>query len=57
MASRPEPDPEVLEELGRLFWRSVAEGNADPAAAAAAMVEKLRAAKRLGEIATLLGVE
>ena len=54
---RPEPDAETLEELGRLFWRACMEHEGDAADAAAAVIGKLRAARRLGEIATLLGVE
>lgn len=53
--AKPEPDPEVLEELGRLFYHAAL--GLTPEAAALAVVERLRAAKRLGEIATLLGVE
>jgi hypothetical protein len=51
-----EPDPELLLELGRLFWSSASEGGTTEDAARR-VVERLRAAKRLGELATLLGVE
>jgi hypothetical protein len=57
-ASRaPEPNAEVLQELGRLFWEAAMQGDRTPEAAVVVVLEKLRAARRLGELATLLGVE
>lgn len=55
-AVAPEPAAELLNELGRLFWQASSEGGT-PQDVALRVVERLQAAKRLGELATLLGVE
>jgi hypothetical protein len=46
----------MLEALGRLLWLASAEAKT-PAEAVEIVLERLQEAKRLGELAALIGVE